>query len=73
MPSPLALKVMGITQWQYNGLSPEEKQRFQEESRQRLIELHETDIAAYTQLTNDVEADINAEASENRTKRKHKR
>lgn len=51
MPNPLFLKVMGITIHDYNSYSPAKKARFQTAAQQKLAEVHESDIDAYTNLT----------------------
>lgn len=53
MPHPMHLVAMGITIHEYNSYSPAKKSRFQKAAAKKVAELHETDIAAYTQLTVD--------------------
>lgn len=53
MPHPMYLQVMGITIHEYNSYSPVKKARFQKAAHQKISELHESDIAAYSKLTSD--------------------
>jgi hypothetical protein len=53
MPNPLFLKVMGITIHEYNSYSPAKKARFQTTAQKKLIDVHESDIDAYSKLTHD--------------------
>ena len=53
MPNPLFLQVMGISIHEYNSYSPAKKARFQKAAQQKLAEVHESDIDAYCQLTED--------------------
>lgn len=51
MPNPMFLKVMGISIHEYNSYSPAKKARFQKAAQQKLVDVHESDIDAYTKLT----------------------
>jgi len=62
MPNPLFLKVTGITIHEYNAYSPAKKARFQKTAQQKLIELHESDIAAYSKLTAETAKSADADA-----------
>jgi hypothetical protein len=53
MPNPMFLKVMGITIHEYNSYSPAKKARFQTTAQKKLIDVHESDIDAYSKLTHD--------------------
>ena len=53
MPNPLFLKVMGITIHEYNSYSPAKKERFQKAAQTKLVDVHESDIDAYSKLTHD--------------------
>jgi len=62
MPHPLFLEVMKITLHEYNSYSPAKKARFQKTAAQKLAQVHETDIDAYTQLTEDAAKSANQNA-----------
>jgi hypothetical protein len=51
MPNPLFLQVMGVSIHEYNSYSPAKKARFQKIAQQKLIDVHESDIDAYCELT----------------------
>lgn len=67
MPHPLMLQVMRISIHEYNSYSPAKKARFQKAAQQKLAEVHESNIDAYIELTEEAAkaADDNAtEAAE---------
>jgi len=53
MPSNLSLTAMGISLSDYQTYTPAKKARFQKAAQQKIAEIHESDIDAYTQLTKD--------------------
>jgi signal transduction histidine kinase len=53
MPSNLSLTAMGISLSEYQTYTPAKKARFQKAAQQKIAEIHESDIDAYTQLTKD--------------------
>ena len=53
MPSNLMLAAGGITLSEYLAYTTAKKARFQKASQQKLVDLHESDIDAYIQLTKD--------------------
>jgi len=64
MPNPMYLKVMGITIHEYNSYSPAKKARFQKVAHQRLVEVHESDIDAYSKLTQDTAQQVADDAED---------
>lgn len=64
MPNPMYLKVMGISIHEYNSYSPAKKARFQKAAHQKLVDVHESDMNAYTKLTQDTAAQVAEDAED---------
>lgn len=64
MPNPMYLKVMGISIHEYNAYSPAKKARFQKAAQQKLVDVHESDIVAYTKLTQATAAQVAEDAED---------